>query len=599
MRKLCLYFQVHQPLRLRRYRFFDIGNDHYYYDDYANRSIMKRVAAKSYLKTNKLLLELIKENKDKFKVSFSITGIALEQLEQHAPEVIESFKELFNTGCVEILAETYSHSLECLMTENMFKMGIEKHSKKIKEVFGKEPEVFRNTELIYSDKIGETVASMGFKGMLTEGAKHVLGWRSPNFLYNCATNPELKLLIRNYTLSDDIAFRFSDRSWADWPLTAEKYVAWLNRIDKHQELVNLFMDYETFGEHQPEESGIFDFLKALPGAVLDNSEFTFNTPSEVIKELHTVGPIHSPYPISWADEERDLTAWLGNELQEEAFEKLYQIAERVEKSEDEAIKRDFSYLQASDHFYYMSTKWFSDGAVHQYFNPYESPYDAFINYMNVLSDFIDRLDKQVPAQEVQPKRQLRRQRQPRPDERESNNIFGIIGSDFEQLAMVAKKKLKDTLSKTDPYDIALALKGASPEVSERILDSVTKTFSKAIEEKNESLGDKVKLSDISKAQKRILEFFSAETEDEKIDIDGFEKILNYPVKQLRAKIRKVDSETIAVALVSSLDKARERVMKYLSKGLYIDVADKVKSITPEKEDIVKARNKILELMDKK
>ena len=392
MRTICFYFQVHQPFRFRRYRFFDIGNDHYYYDDYSNESILQKVAQKCYLPANALMLDLIRKHKGRFKIAYSISGIAMEQFRLYAPEVLDSFKSLAETGQVEFLSETYAHSLSSLKGREEFERQVNAHKALIKEHFGQEPAVFRNTELVYSDEIGATVADMGFKAMITEGAKHVLGWKSPNFLYCNAINPKLKLLLKNFKLSDDIAFRFSNKGWPEYPLTADKFVDWLNQIPANEEVINLFMDYETFGEHQWEKTGIFDFLKALPDSVFRNSPFTFSTPSEVVKKLQVVAAAQVPNPISWADEERDLTAWLGNEMQHEAFEKLYSLGEKVHVSNDDSIKQDYAYLQVSDHFYYMSTKFFSDGEVHSYFNPYDTPYDAFINYMNVLSDFEIRVN---------------------------------------------------------------------------------------------------------------------------------------------------------------------------------------------------------------
>ncbi|MBS2211052.1 glycoside hydrolase family 57 protein [Carboxylicivirga mesophila] len=393
MKSICLYFQIHQPLRLRRYRFFDIGNDHYYYDDFTNESIISKMAKECYLPANKILLDLIKSNKQSFKVSFSITGVTLDQFESYAPEVIESFKQLAETGCVEFLAETYSHSLAALKDQDEFKVQVKSHSQRIQELFGQKPKVFRNTELIYSDDIGAAVASLGYKGMITEGAKHILGWKSPNYLYCNAVNPKLKLLMRNYTLSDDIAFRFSVQSWNEWPLTTEKFVNWLDHLDEKEEIVNVFMDYETFGEHQKKESGIFEFLINLPAAILKSGSYKFITPSDAIKEYQPIAVAHVPHAISWADEERDLSAWLGNSLQNEAFTKLYELKKDVESLNHERINKDWNYLQCSDHFYFMCTKFFSDGDMHSYFNPYNSPYDAFINYMNVLSDFKIRLDE--------------------------------------------------------------------------------------------------------------------------------------------------------------------------------------------------------------
>ncbi len=392
MRNICFYFQVHQPYRLKKYRFFDIGNDHYYYDDYSNRTIMRKVAEKCYLPTNQLMLDLINAHGGKFKISYSISGTALDQLEEYAPDVLESFKKLADTGCVEFLAETYSHSLSSLRSKDEFFDQIKRQSLRIEKLFGQKPTVFRNTELIYDDGIGEMVAELGYKAMLTEGAKHVLGWKSSNYLYYNAYNPKLKVLLKNYKLSDDIAFRFSNKSWEDWPLTTEKYVNWLNQIDEKEEVINLFMDYETFGEHQWAETGIFEFMRILPKAILENSNFTFATPSEVADTHQPVAAYNVPYPISWADEERDLTAWLGNELQDEAFDKLYNLRDLVKSINKPEIQKDWEYLQTSDHFYYMCTKFFSDGDVHMYFNPYDTPYDAFINYMNILSDFIIRVE---------------------------------------------------------------------------------------------------------------------------------------------------------------------------------------------------------------
>jgi alpha-amylase len=395
MKTICLYFQVHQPFRFRRYRFFDIGESHYYYDDYANESIMHKVAEKCYIPANKVLLDLIREYGSRFRVAFSISGVALDQFEMYAPHVLESFKELAKSGSVEFLAETYAHSLSALKDSDEFREQVNQHSKRIEELFGQKPTVFRNTELVYSDAIGSMVHDMGFQAMLTEGAKHVLGWKSPNYLYYSSLSPKLRVLLKNFKLSDDIAFRFSNRGWSEWPLTAEKYVSWLKALDNKEEVVNLFMDYETFGEHQWADSGIFHFLKAFPKQVFSKTKFTFSTPSEVAKTLEPVAAIHVPYPISWADEERDLTAWLGNDMQNEAFNKLYALKDLVRQCDDPAIHADWKYLQVSDHFYYMSTKYFSDGEVHKYFNPYESPYDAFINYMNILSDFSDRVRKLV------------------------------------------------------------------------------------------------------------------------------------------------------------------------------------------------------------
>lgn len=392
---ICFYFQVHQPDRLRQYRFFDIGNDSNYYDEFANRTILNRVAQRCYIPMNNLLLDIIGKCGKQFKFAFSISGAVIEQFEKYAPEVLESFKRLADTGCVEFLAETYSHSLSSLVDITEFQRQVKLHAALIHKHFGVKPKAFRNTELIYSDQIGATVAKMGYTCMLTEGARHILGWKSPNFVYTNAINPKLKLLLRNFTLSDDIAFRFSDRSWNNWPVDVDKYIAWLSDSIKEGQVINLFMDYETFGEHQRVSTGIFDFFKALPEAVLSRTDFQFCTPSEVARKYEPVAALDVPFPISWADEERDTTAWLGNELQNEAFNKLYALSDRVLAAEDESITHDWLKLQESDHFYYMCTKFFSDGMVHNYFNPYDTPYEAFINYMNVLSDFALRVEKRL------------------------------------------------------------------------------------------------------------------------------------------------------------------------------------------------------------
>ena len=387
-KSICLYFQVHQPTRLRQYRFFDIGKDSHYYDDFANRTILKRVAQKCYLPMNELLLEAITKTKGKFKVAFSISGSALEQFDRYAPEVLESFKKLAATGKVEFLCETYYHSLASLASHAEFVHQVEKHKAHIQDVFGVAPVTFRNTELIYSDDIARQVYDLGFKTMLTEGARHIMGWQSPDYVYTAISQPKLRLLLRNYGLSDDLAFRFSEKGWQEYPLTAEKYAGWLKAADG--DIVNLFMDYETFGEHQKAESGIFDFMRALPAAVLAAGDMEFVTPAQAVKNIKPVDTLSVPDPISWADEERDLSAWLGNELQQDAYNKLYRLTEKLGIINDPELWADFGHLQESDHLYYMCTKFFSDGEIHKRFSPYETPYEAFINYMNVLSDFIIR-----------------------------------------------------------------------------------------------------------------------------------------------------------------------------------------------------------------
>ncbi|MDE5708251.1 MAG: glycoside hydrolase family 57 protein [Alistipes sp.] len=401
MKTVCLYFQVHQPWRLKKYRFFNMGKDHNYLDDLLNRSIMQKVARQCYLPMNALLLKLIRENEGRFRCSFSITGTAIEQFRAFAPEVLASFKELAATGCVEFLAETYSHSLASLASKEDFAQQVKLHTETIRNEFGLQPTAFRNTELIYSDDIGAAVAEMGFHTMLAEGAKHVLGWKSPNFVYANAIDQRMRLLLRNYKLSDDIAFRFSDRGWDQWPLTAGKFAGWLASEETPGEVINLFMDYETFGEHQTADTGIFEFMKALPEALLATGDLEFATVSEAATKYQPVSVLHCPHTMSWADEERDVTAWLGNELQNEAFSKLYALKEKIARLGNPDFDYVWNFLQTSDHFYYMATKWLSDGDVHSYFNPYDSAYDAFINYMNVLSDFIIEVDKALEAKGVE------------------------------------------------------------------------------------------------------------------------------------------------------------------------------------------------------
>lgn len=393
MKTICFYFQVHQPTRLKRYRFFDIGSDHYYYDDFANEDIIRRIADQSILRSNAILQDMIKEYGGKFKVAFSISGIALEQLEIYVPEAIDGFKELAKTGCVEFLSETYAHSLSSLIDPEEFKQQVKAHSDKIELLFGQKPKVFRNSELIYSDEVGELVYEMGYKGMLSEGAKHVLGWKSPNYLYSSAVNPDLKLLLRNSKFSDDITFRFSNYDWSEYPLVADKFINWLDALPESEQLINLFMNYETLGTFQTAETGIFEFFKALPRYAFAK-KIGFSTPTEIINKLKPVGSISVSYPSSWAGEEKDISAWQGNILQREAFNKLYSIGERVRLCDDRRLKQDWAYLQSSDHFHFMSTKTFPGPSV---YSPYENAYDAFSNYMNVLSDFIVRVNAQFPS----------------------------------------------------------------------------------------------------------------------------------------------------------------------------------------------------------
>ena len=489
MKSICLYFQVHQPVRLRTYRFFDIGVDHQYYDEFQNRSTVRRVAEKSYIPMNKLLLELIEEYGSSFKVSFSITGSALDQFSAYAPEVIEGFQKLAQTGNVEFLGETYGHSLVSLKDNNEFARQVKMHSDRIEELFGKRPTSFRNTELVYSDKIGEQVLDMGFNVMLTEGAKHILGWKSPNYMYCNAANPRLKLLLRNNQLSDDIRFRFSNKNWSEWPLTAEKFAKWINTFEKNQEVLNIFLDYETFGEYQPVETGIFEFMKALPKQVMAHSNFKFDTPSSIASKLQTVSAVTVPVPISWADEERDLTAWLGNEMQNEAIESLYALLPRIAMCTNPELKNDWLKLQASDHFYYMSTKWFSDGAIQNYFNPYASPYEAFINYMNVLSDFMIRLNSARPLDveevlSVPDPIASKTKRKPTSTIKESSKD----APDNEVLLSLSKAKLKKLIESTDVSTLVYATYDRSEEEVKKLL----KKLPDALREEYTAIREKVK-----------------------------------------------------------------------------------------------------------
>ncbi len=391
MRSICMYFQVHQPVQLRKYRFFDIGDSNYYYDDYQNKHTVKRLSENCYIPANEIIKALIAQYPERFNVAFSMSGVAVEQFQKYAPEVIESFKELAQTGNVEFLSETYAQSLLSLGDISEFERQVKAHSSLIKEVFGQQPVTFRNTELIYSNNIAEKVQEMGFKNMITEGAKQTLGWKSPNHVYKSSVAPELNLLLRNYRLSDDISFRFSQQNWSEWPLTAEKYVEWINNSDENEPILNLFMDYESFGEYNKEDSGIFEFLRSFPEMLIDTGKWEFGKPSRITEVHKAVGEIDVPYVISWADEEKDITAWLGNDMQQQVFQSLNKVAPIMATCTDKILLRDWNYLQASDNFYFMSTKWFSHVAVQHYRNPYASPYEAFLNYMNIISDFLIRV----------------------------------------------------------------------------------------------------------------------------------------------------------------------------------------------------------------
>ncbi len=394
MPSVCFYFQLHQPMRLRHYTVFD--NDEHYFDEARNAAICKKVANKCYLPANRLLLKLIQQHKGQFRIAYSLTGVLLEQLERYSPEVLSTFHALAKTGCVEFLAETYYHSLSFLYSRQEFVEQVKKHMDLIHDLFGQTPKVFRNTELIYNNDLGLLIEAMGcFDAIITEGADHILGYRSPNFVYRPKGCRRLKMLLKNYSLSDDIAFRFSNRFWAEWPLTAGKFAQWVNAANGNGHVVNLFMDYETLGEHQWADTGIFDFMRHLPEEILKHPDNDFKTPSEVAAGYEPLGTVDVPHVISWADTERDLSAWLGNPMQSNAIHELYRLEKTIKRANDERIMADWRKLQVSDHFYYMCTKYFADGDVHKYFNPYDSPYDSYINFMNVL----DHLQRRCAARE--------------------------------------------------------------------------------------------------------------------------------------------------------------------------------------------------------
>jgi alpha-amylase len=394
MVSICFYFQVHQPFRIRNYRIFDIGNNHNYFNEERNKHECKKIAEKCYLPANKLILDLIKQTNGKFRVAYSISGVAIEQFKKYSPEVLESFKELAKTGAVEFLSETYYHSLSFLYSKKEFTDQVTMHKKLMKELFDYEPQVFRNTELIYNNELANFIEGLGYKGILAEGADHILGWRSPNFLYKPVTTNNIALLLKNYKLSDDIAFRFSNQGWEEWPLTTNKFGQWVNANNGNGYTINLFMDYETFGEHQWEDTGIFEFMRHLPNEIMAHPDNNFKTPSEVIQSYPMEHELDIHHPISWADIERDLSAWLGNPMQHNAIDEIYQLESAVKKSKDKKLIDDWRKLTTSDHFYYMCTKWFSDGDVHKYFNPHDSPYEAFISYMNIINDIVLRLKEQ-------------------------------------------------------------------------------------------------------------------------------------------------------------------------------------------------------------
>ncbi|MCA9353774.1 glycoside hydrolase family 57 protein [Candidatus Nomurabacteria bacterium] len=397
MMSICLYLHVHQPFRIKKYNAFSIGNDRDYFGDFSdtslnNEKVLYKVAEKSYIPTNKVLLELLNKHPE-FRFSMSISGTVLEQFEKYHPEVLKSFQDLVKTGRVELVADTFYHSLAFFYSREEFERQVDEHHKILKRLFKKTPKVFRNTELSYNNELAKWADQKGYKAILAEGWDPILGWRSPNFVYRPKGTKKIKLLMKNYRLSDDIAFRFGEKSWAGWPLDASKFASWVLANHGSGETINLFMDYETFGEHQWEDTGIFDFLRHFPGEILSHQDTTFRTISETAKVYQVRDEVDVPHTITWADTERDLTAWIGNDIQRAALESIYKLEQDILKTKNKELIKDWKYLQTSDHFYYMCTKWWKDGDVHAYFSPYSSPYDAYISFMNVINDVKLRLEE--------------------------------------------------------------------------------------------------------------------------------------------------------------------------------------------------------------
>ena len=432
MKTICLYFEIHQIIHLKRYRFFDIGTDHYYYDDFENERSISDIAARSYMPALEVLLQMIKENNGSFKVAFSLSGVGMEQLEMHAPQVLEKLQELNATGCVEFLAEPYSHGLSSLANEECFAADVKKQCDKVEEYFGKKPTVLRNSSLIYSDDIGAQVAAMGFKGMLTEGAKHVLGWKSPHYVYHCSLAPNLKLLLRDVDLSDDISLRFNNPDWEGYPLFADSYIDRIASLPEEEQIINIFMELSALGIAQPLSSNILDFIKALP-ACAKAKGISFSTPTEICKMTKSVDSVTVPDTLSWVDEERDVSCWLGNAMQREAFNKLYSVADRVRIAKDPRISQDWDYLQASNNFRFMTTKPSNVGLDR---GIYSNPFDAFTNYMNILGDFINRVNSLYP-EEI--------------DNEELNSLLTTIRNQGEEIEMKDKEitRLKTKIEKME------------------------------------------------------------------------------------------------------------------------------------------------------
>lgn len=441
MKTICLYFEIHQIVHLKRYRFFDIGTDHYYYDDYENERSINDIVERSYMPALNTIGKMIEENGDYFKVAFSLSGVGIEQLEMHAPQVIEKLQELNKTGCVEFLAEPYSHGLSALKDEECFAADVKKQCKKIQDYFGKTPTVLRNSSLIYSDDIGLQAAQMGFKGMLTEGAKHVLGWKSPHYVYHCPIAPQLKLLLRDITLSDDISLRFNNTNWEGYPLFADNYIGHIASLPEGDNVINIFMELTALGIAQPLSSNILEFIHALP-ACAKQKGVAFATPSEIFDATPSVGELCVPDTLSWVDEERDISCWLGNPMQREAFEKLYSVAERVRIADDPRINVDWDYLQASNNFRFMTTKPSNVGLDR---GIYSSPFDAFTNYMNILGDFITRVNDLYP---------------PEIDNDQLNSLLTTIKNEGDEIMMKDQEieRLQAKLEKSEAALEALRLK---------------------------------------------------------------------------------------------------------------------------------------------
>ena len=443
MKTICLYFEIHQIIHLKRYRFFDIGTDHYYYDDYENERSISDIAERSYMPALNTLLQMIKENGKYFKVAFSLSGTGIEQLEYHAPQVIEKLQELNETGCVEFLAEPYSHGLSSLANPEAFARDMKKQSAKMEEYFGKKPTVARNSSLIYSDDIGAQIAALGFKGMLTEGAKHVLGWKSPHYVYNCNMAPSLKLLLRDVELSDDISLRFNNAEWEGYPLFADAYIDRIARLPEEEQIINIFMELSALGIAQPLSSNILDFLHALPVCAKQKG-ITFSTPTEICMKTKSVGAINVPDTLSWVDEERDCSCWLGNAMQREAFNKLYSVADRLLIANDPRINQDWDYLQASNNFRFMTTKTSNVGLDR---GIYSGPFDAFTNYMNILGDFINRVNALYP-EEI--------------DNEQLNSLLTTIKNQGDEIEMkdMEIERLKTKLAKLQPAEAEKPKKAA-------------------------------------------------------------------------------------------------------------------------------------------